>query len=141
MTLMSDPTLEHRWLRFSLRTMFIVVAIAAVPSAWLGYTLNRIQQREVFISEECEIMRRKTRTPAGEPVFARAKSALYGRQFYRVNVLVENVDQITNAEHDHILEAQALFPEADIVPVHYDGQGTWTAKLAPHARVSIPAGE
>ena len=36
--------------RFSLRTLFVLVAIAGVPMAWGAYQLNWIRQRHEFIS-------------------------------------------------------------------------------------------
>ncbi len=37
---MTTPTANRRWLRFSLRTLFVVVTVLCV---WLGYELNWIR--------------------------------------------------------------------------------------------------
>ena len=37
--------------RFSLRTLFVLVAIAAVPMGWVAYQLNWIRQRHEFIRQ------------------------------------------------------------------------------------------
>ena len=39
---------HRRWFAFSLRTMFVVVTVAGVLLAWVGYSLDWIRQRERF---------------------------------------------------------------------------------------------
>ena len=39
---------KRRWPQFSLRTMFVVVTVLAVPLGWIGYSLNWIRQRHEF---------------------------------------------------------------------------------------------
>jgi hypothetical protein len=36
---------RRRWYQFSLRTMFVLVTVACVVLAWVGYSLNWIRQR------------------------------------------------------------------------------------------------
>ena len=40
---------KRRWFRFSLRMLFVLVTVISVPLGWLGYQLNLIRQREVFL--------------------------------------------------------------------------------------------
>jgi hypothetical protein len=39
------PLPPRHWFAFRLRTLFVVVAVAAVPLAWVAYSLNWIKQR------------------------------------------------------------------------------------------------
>ena len=44
-------TLHNRgWFRFSLRTLFVVMTLAAIPLGWVGYSLNWIRQRHEILS-------------------------------------------------------------------------------------------
>ena len=36
---------RRRWLRFSLRTLFVLMLVASLPLAWMGYSLNWIRER------------------------------------------------------------------------------------------------
>lgn len=40
-----DDKPRRRWLAFRLRTLFVLIAVAAVPLAWVGYSLSWIRQR------------------------------------------------------------------------------------------------
>src|SRR4051812_44517476 len=40
---------RRRWLRFSLRTMFVLMLLASIPLAWVGYSLNWVRQRQAII--------------------------------------------------------------------------------------------
>ena len=44
---MSEGPAKHRWFRFSLRTMFVVMAIAC----WIGWQVYVVQKRKQFIDE------------------------------------------------------------------------------------------
>ena len=39
-------------LRFRLRTLMIVVAVLAVPMAWVGYSLRWIEERRVALEDD-----------------------------------------------------------------------------------------
>ena len=41
-----------RRFRFGLRTLFVVVVIASIPCAWVGYSLNWIRQRHEVLDNE-----------------------------------------------------------------------------------------
>jgi hypothetical protein len=43
------PALKHRWFRYSLRTLFVVVTLFA---CWLAYSLTWVRQRHEFLSTE-----------------------------------------------------------------------------------------
>ncbi len=56
---------RRRWFAFSLRTLFVLFSLAAIPLGWLGYRLNWMQERhkvlqipppswsEIFMGDEC----------------------------------------------------------------------------------------
>lgn len=50
---MSQHTIPSRrpWYQFSLRTLFVVVALVSIPLAWVGYSLNWIRQRRELVRE------------------------------------------------------------------------------------------
>lgn len=87
--------------RFRLRTMFVAVAVLAVPMAWVAYQLEWIRQR------------RHSLTISGV-VYAGEQDApgtlwLFGERGYGA-VIVGNSSSLT----DHIDEVRRLFPEAEI---------------------------
>lgn len=47
---MSEGRSNRRWFRFSLATMFVVVAVSGVAIGWTGYQLSWIRQRQAFLS-------------------------------------------------------------------------------------------
>ena len=47
---MDAPAAKRRWLRWSLRTMFVVVTVAGCLVGWLTYNLNWIRQRHEVVS-------------------------------------------------------------------------------------------
>ena len=46
----SNQNPKRRWLAFRLRTLFVLVAIASVPMAWVGYQLNWGRERRRVVS-------------------------------------------------------------------------------------------
>ena len=42
---MSDAPTTPRRIRFSLRSLFVLVVIVSIPCAWVAYSLNWIRQR------------------------------------------------------------------------------------------------
>jgi hypothetical protein len=42
---MTDAKPKRRWLRFSLRTLFVLVTIIGVGAGWVTYQLNWIRER------------------------------------------------------------------------------------------------
>jgi len=45
---MSDPVPKRRWLRFGLRTLFVVMTVFG---CWMGYSVNWISQRHAFLAQ------------------------------------------------------------------------------------------
>ena len=43
---------RRRWLRFSLRTAFVLLAVLAMPSAWTAYSLHWIAQRHAVLDRK-----------------------------------------------------------------------------------------
>src|SRR5689334_18291305 len=94
---------RRRWYQFSLRTMFVVVAAAAVPLAWVGYSMNWIRQRQQFILKESipgyvdprDLLNEKS-APAGLWMFG---------EVGRYGIVVKSKDYN---------RARSLFPEATL---------------------------
>ena len=47
MLMPTPPT--RRWFRFSLRAIFVTLALAAIPLGWVAYQLDWIRQRHAFL--------------------------------------------------------------------------------------------
>ena len=98
---------RRRWFRFSLRALFILIAVIAV---WLGWNLNRVRQREEMVTW----------------IRAMSGTVLYGsphRPWQKVPLSwkllgADSVSYIKlggNAYNpDDLRRAQLLFPEAEI---------------------------
>jgi hypothetical protein len=46
------PALKSRWLRFSLRMMFVVLTVFGAALGWAVYQVNWIRQRHAFLERE-----------------------------------------------------------------------------------------
>jgi|SRR6185295_1951728 len=44
-----SPPPRHRWFRYSLRTLFVLVAVVAAPLAWLGVQVKWIHDRQKLV--------------------------------------------------------------------------------------------
>jgi hypothetical protein len=125
----------HRWFRWSLVTMFVVVTLFAV---WLGYSANWIRQRRAFVSEQ----RQHLRAIGSDVDFYSSRNrvqAPYGAWLLgesgvaRMFVLHEKGQR----ERD-IRRARRLFPEATLATVverpdatHLDRENLVPASAAP----------
>ncbi len=49
---MGDPASKRRWLRFSLKSLFILIAILGVVLGWVTYELKWIRDRHAFLDEQ-----------------------------------------------------------------------------------------
>jgi hypothetical protein len=43
------PSLNRRWSRFSLRTLFVVVMVLCAGLAWAAWNVNRVKQRQELL--------------------------------------------------------------------------------------------
>lgn len=65
--LMTTPT-RRRWFRFSLRTFFVIVALLAVPIAWVAKEAARVRERTAvaqWMSDHSTFSKDGTPTPPG----------------------------------------------------------------------------
>ena len=125
---------KRRWPQFSLRTMFVVVTVLAVPLGWIGYSLNWIRQRHEFhklhetrISSlhneigHFEFTYRIVETAPDKPknistMHARAVLRLFGEEAFPglVLIYVSSEPNVAASRTSDIQRAKELFPEATI---------------------------
>lgn len=113
MTLLSP---RHRWFQYSLRTLFVMVTLAAV---FVAYHVNWIQQRHEFLRSN----------PIPEPLWGRGEGlapgllGMFGESEYHtvwVAVALSSerpVGVLSESDEREIRRAQRLFPEAEVL--HY----------------------
>jgi hypothetical protein len=109
-----DERPRRRWLRFSLRTLFLLVTLVAV---WLGWSLNWIRQRQYVVAHSSV---ETTSWETGEPVNAPGLLWLFGEPgYYDVRVLFGPDDPRDNtpAEVAFATGFKDLFPEAQVFGV------------------------
>lgn len=107
-----------RWLRFSLRALFLVVTVVCV---WLGYHLNWIRQRHAFLAEQEAAAANSvniSRTVCEAPLQLR----LLGESGIDRLPLYVVIDPSKNQDRDTILReathwASRLFPESRLLVV------------------------
>lgn len=94
---MTETKPKHRWLRFSLRTLFVLVTIVGVAAGWMACQLNWIRERHAFLSRYPQSY--------GEPDRKGPwPLRLFGEKTYSVLTVP------SSAEH----AAKRLFPESQI---------------------------
>ena len=110
-----DPV-PRRWFRFSLRTFFVLVALAACAAWWVQAQLQWIRQREAFLAKERYL---EPIDPTGTPELAPWRIRIFGARGY------EAISFNANREDVKQLKARAkeLFPEAEVV--EYVGGGNY----------------
>jgi len=107
-----NPKPRRRWFRFSLRTMLVLVAVAAIPLAWMGYHLIWIMQRHQYL-EDARIV---AKSKAGDSKRLPIGLWLMGEHGIHSLVLLE----ISEDERSRIA---ALFPESSVLVVEsFDDQ-------------------
>lgn len=102
---MTVPPLR-RWYQFSLRTMFVVVFVASIPLAWVGYHLNWIRERHEFLVPKDPAVgltyERYVWDAGNRPPW---QLALFGEKgIQRIKVIPTDREQVDRV--------RALFPEA-----------------------------
>jgi hypothetical protein len=97
--------------QFSLRTLFVVVTILALPMGWLAWNAWQVRQRERFQQRfgEDEVMGIRRVRLVGEEATPPLIWRLFGaKPEDRINLSREKFTD------DEIQQIEALFPEADI---------------------------
>ena len=130
----------RRWLRFSLRTMFLLLTVLSV---WLGWNLNRVRQRERLLSlagvykfDGGPLSRGLKNARATAPRVPVVWSWLGAKH---VGLLYLDRYRITDPDFEHY---RAMFPEANLCAgyiVVVDNHGL-TIEVKPRSRRPLTAG-
>ena len=111
----------RRWFRFSLRTLFVLVALVALLAGWVSRSLNWIRDKRDFVREGDD-MNAMIYTQPGQSVVAPSLLWVFGEEGAQFVVLFSEDD--SDAQ-----EARRLFPEAEVAKpawrwgVDYDQPG------------------
>jgi hypothetical protein len=126
------PAPKRRWFRFSLRTLFAVVTVAAVG---LAYEMNWIRQRHELIAQANASEESRSHSmwdmygTTMQPIEGnRAPGLLWlfgekGVRRFTVPVSAPKPDKFNEEDRERILRSQRLFPEAEIVYGHVNQDG------------------
>ena len=98
--------------RFSLRTLFVLVAIASLPMAWAAYQLNWIRQRHAFFSQY-NLDQKYLHSVLG-PFNPHLKAP------WPLELFGERPADVLYVNHGHLDEAKDLFPESAILETTFD---------------------
>ena len=93
--------------RFSLRTLFVLVAIASVPMAWSAYQLNWIRQRHEFLHR------------IGGQGLGGISEIYFPKCPWSLSMFGERPQDVIWVYESQEAEAVALFPEAHVKAVKY----------------------
>jgi hypothetical protein len=112
--------IKRRWLRFSLRTMFVLVTVASIVLGWMGWNLQIVRQRQSarkWLEDKggqfWEIQLSFTGHPfARDPDIAHAPARLRTMLGDRPAMTIELPSTLTETER---LRIWNLFPEAGII--------------------------
>ena len=112
---MTETKPQLRWFRFSLRTLFVLVAVISVPLGWFAYQLNWVRERNEFINGLQAASREKacwTLAEVGGHLDDKRQVSfireLLGDQAYSRLLLPANFDTFL------VSKANNLFPESQI---------------------------
>ncbi len=103
------PAPKRRWFRFSLRTLFVVLTLAALLP-WIAVNLNWMHERSVIADSKRLPLEGEKRAPWPLWIFG-------AKGFARINAKVppEKVAAIQEAARDRRIHYQEIFPEAEVV--------------------------
>ena len=125
---------KRRWFRFSLRTLFVVVTLAAVPLGWIGYSVNWIRQRRSALAASGPAAGWTPHADGWEIIQVLPEAQppgllwLFGEQ--GVNRIYINHGP-SDKEVTHL---KSLFPEATIL----DQRNQWSASVAGSLTAPTP---
>lgn len=105
---------KRRWLRFSLRTLFVMVTVFGLGLGWIGWNLKQVRNRNAFIDYLKRLDQRSGSDPYWEircheerlPIVWR----MLGAQHDWADWLVQSA-ALTDAE---LQRAKLLLPDCDI---------------------------
>jgi hypothetical protein len=97
---------RRRWFQCELRTLLVVVALAAPLMTWAGYSLIWIRERHAVIPWALVPDNSETRAPAGLWIFGE-------RGYAKLYVALAGWPRGWD-----VARLKELFPEADIVALH-----------------------
>jgi hypothetical protein len=102
-----------RSFRFSLRTLFVVVTIAAIVAGYCGWALNWVREREQFLDEHKILINMSFDSGPEQGVADQGGDAprwlrRFGEEGFRELLIWEGTDA-------DLAEARALFPEAIVI--------------------------
>lgn len=104
--------------RFRLRTLLIVVAVLAVPMAWVESSLRWIAEREkavpLIVRQEWEYLADQSKRGVARP---RSPGLLW---MFGEEGLPElyRFDELSDDEREHWERAKRLFPEAKVITIY-----------------------
>ena len=105
---MSPVATRRRWFHFSLRSLFVLVVIAAIPCAWVAYSLSWLRERRQILGHPGTVASFRR-----EPAEFRSPYALWLWRESGVDVITYPPGYI----HDETTRKRSrwLFPEAEMV--------------------------
>jgi hypothetical protein len=100
---------KRRWFQWSLRTLFVVVAVAALLP-WIAVNLNWMHERSVMVDSNQLPLEGERRAPW--PLWV-----LGARGFARIQAKVppEKVAGVQEAARERKIHYQRIFPEAEAI--------------------------
>lgn len=115
---MADSLPQRRWFRFSLRTIFILLAIIA---GWVAYDARWIRQRHRFLAPQNALASGYSIYATNGDTRAPRALSLWGEQGSSMVVVCVVTDRLGAIPKDWntnavMMEARRLFPEATVKP-------------------------
>src|SRR5262249_25572241 len=98
--------------RYSLRALFVLVAITSLPLGWVAYNLNWIRARRAYMDDgyPVEYFDRKLSAPGWLGLFGE-----YGAARFGLEIQVDRLDPSKPVDsYEQVQYARNLFPEAEI---------------------------
>lgn len=127
------PAPKRRWPRFSLRTMFVVVAVFACGAGFLSYELSWIQQRrEALIPNEVPYSWAESWNTKGHPATAPWHLRILGEGGIAAIWIDRGMPSATREGYRNRL--QRLFPEAQVI----DAMEKWNQYHPPFSTPPNP---
>lgn len=99
------------------------MAATTLIAVWCGYQANWIRQRHNYLAGAQVAQSFRGLNAIGH---RSAPSMLWlfgeeGMALLMIDVTAQGFDQLTSADRQRLIDAQRLFPEADIYPCHREG--------------------